>query len=294
MSALEWGENGVDPAESLIVERGGSDYRPDDSERGARRADKRTRMRTSPLASGECSKSFRNAPLEWIKNATGIEIPGSREEFDVLQVAHIVPTSPFEDIFKDSVRVFNQSNETCRRTLICLFLLDILARDEFNSSLQVYQEVAMTARSKGKDGIERGIHGKTDFTVAPCQCLDLGPQQMHHLVCIEAKFVIQEGNFAQCVAETASVYASRCSAKATDCSSWGVLTDFKSWQFLKISHEGILSESSVFRLSLDSYDHVQVHSFYRVLYHIVTSCSRTLSLDAEPSATPIGSPRLGT
>ena len=199
--------------------------------------------------------SFRNADSDWINKVTGVNTK-RRDWAPSITDDLKDPVNP-SDIFKGEFeKIFNLcqlTNEAGRRFFLNLFLLDILARKEFDNELRLFPRISMSV-TETCGNKKRKLAGKTDYTVGfgkHYDSFDKGHPQELHLVAIEAKLRVGD-DFWQCVAEAATLWKSRKDAGKEKCSVWGVLTDASHWLFIYIDEDGWLwrgSQSTLTRIA---------------------------------------------
>ena len=232
------------------------------------------------------SKTFRDADDKWTASVTGINVT-FREWTTYKLDDTISPSSIFKQVFDQVCQVFHMQNEASRRIILNIFLTDVLSRPEFNQSLKVFPEIRMEV-TEMVGNKRRRIVGDTDYTIGLGKGMDMfgkAPPKELHLVAIEAKKAWDEGDYWQCVAETATLYKSRKDAGKRKCDVWGVLSNAVDWQFIFIDETGKLWTSEKISLSLRLFKEDQVFKVYRFLYYIVKCCYEACT----PTSTPTSS-----
>lgn len=173
--------------------------------------------------------------------------------------------------------------EAGRRTVLDMFLRDVLNREEFGSALRVFTEYEFCITSMEDSRLIR-LSGKADYTIghsAGKDIFDREPSKELHLIAAEAKRDWPDESYWQCIAQTAALHKSRKQAGKQKCQTWGILSNATNWKFLFIDETGQLSTSEDFKLDLRSYNEKQVLAVYRAIYSIVKSC-----YEASPPSTP--------
>jgi len=230
----------------------------------------------------ETSKSFGEADSSWIADVAGIDCCYRVwSSFESNLDESVTPSTDFQKAYQNVSKAFHMRTEAGRRIFLNLFLSDVVLRPEFNNALRIFPEIEMSVTTLVGHKKLR-LNGKTDYTVGFSQGIkdifDNTPPSELHLVAIEAKnSSMDEDDFWQCVAETATLFKSRKDAKKFNCRVWGVLSNASHWKFVYIDDAGDLYRSSEYLLELRSYEEKSVSRIYRMLHYVVKCCyeSRT-------------------
>jgi hypothetical protein len=195
----------------------------------------------------------------------------------------VFPSPKFRENFHENSEFVCMYKEAGRRSVLEMFLKDILSRKEFGSALRLFPEYEFFVTSI-VDSKPIKLSGKADYTIghsAGKDIFDKEPSKELHLIAAEAKREWPDESYWQCVAQTAALHKSRKDAKKKNCRVWGILSNATLWRFLFIDEEGELWTSRDYQLGLRSYDENQALAIYRVIYHLVKSCHV-----ASPPSTP--------
>ena len=221
----------------------------------------------------EADQVFSKTDKSFITKVTGVNAEwrkwNVKEEIEV----KAEPSATFKSTFELNKAAFSMYNETGRRTVIDMFLRDVVGREEFKQ-LQVFTEYEISLKAVDERSQLLCLSGKADYTVGH-SCADIfdkGPPKESHLIAVEGKRDGLEENYWQCVAQTAALHKARKDAGKARCSAWGILTNATAWRFLFINETGVLSTSEDFALDLREYNQAQVLAIYQCIYHIVGCC----------------------
>lgn len=184
-------------------------------------------------------------------------------------------------------RIWSLNSEASRRTVIDLFLRDIVARVEFNSMLRIFCELSMAVETRVGNK-KRVLSGNHDYTIGHAGKKDVdnySPPKDSHLIVVEAKKEWPDDSIWQCLAEAAAVHKTRKDSGKQNCNVWGVLSNANFWKFVHIDNGGKVRESNVCMLSIPRIlDKSEVLQVYRFIHHVVK-----MSFEASPTTTPNGS-----
>ncbi|KAJ3203855.1 hypothetical protein HDU67_009897 [Dinochytrium kinnereticum] len=226
-------------------------------------------MRNEPSV----SKSFSDADREWIQAVTGVDT-SYRKWTDYVIDGTVLPGPQFKKAFERAGKAFHQLNEAARRIFLNLFLSDIILRPEFDETLRIFPELEVTV-VETKGGKKRKLSGRTDYAVGfgkGVDILDITIPRNVYLVAVQAKTSMGEEDLWQCVAQAASLYKTHVDAGKVNRSVWGILSNAKLWQFVRIDEDGFLWQSEHFPMDLRSYDEEKVLQVYRIVHYIVKCC----------------------
>ena len=217
------------------------------------------------------SMSYGTATMSFISEATGIE--------DDIQVWENIPidvkieaSQAFVELFKKNCSVFEFGAEASRRTLIDLFLREIVA--EFTDFI-IICEYHMTLVNETK---KRKLNGNCDYTIC-----HRGLRNLPHLVAIEAKVTNKE-TLLQCIGECASIHYKRKEARMDNLEVYGIHSTGSIWKFVFIDENGSLFVSKEYQLNPEHYVKEGFDIIYRLVYYVVKQ-----SYLNSPRTTPVSS-----
>lgn len=202
------------------------------------------------------SKSYGKADMAFIHEATDIV-----EDLDVWEHIPVdetvYPSSDFVELFKKNCSVFEFEAEASRRTVIDLFLREIVS---MFPSLMIVCEYHMTLVNESK---RRRLNGKCDYTLC-----HRGHRTLPHLVAIEAKVTNKE-TLLQCIGECASIHYRRKRGKMKNVVVYGIHSTGSIWKFIFINEVGVVSVSKDFPLNPTHYVKDEFDMIYRLVYYVV-------------------------
>ena len=207
-------------------------------------------------------------PLEFVSMAYGkadmpfiVETTGIQEEEQVWENIPvddgIKPSEEFVELFKKNCSVFEFNLEASRRTVIDLFLREVVSQF---SEFVVICEYRMTLVNDTK---RRRLNGQCDYTIC-----HRGLRKLPHLVAIEAKTTNKE-TLLQCIGEMASIYYRRKTAKMKNACVYGFHSTGSIWKFAFIDQEGVLYISKEYPLNVEHYVKEGFEAIYRLVYYLV-------------------------
>ncbi len=233
------------------------------------------------------TREFTSTDRSFIQRVTGTSLDWCKwnllDEINAGYHKDILPSKPFEKLFVENSGVICMCKEAGRRTVLHMFLRDVLNREEFGSALRIFHEFEFLITSTEDSRLIR-LSGKADYTIghsAGKDIFDCEPSKELHLIAAEANRDWPDESYWECIAQIAALHKSRKQAGKKKCQTWGILSNATNWKFLSIDETGQLSTSEDFKLELRSYNEKQVLAVYRAIYSIVKSC-----YEASPPSTP--------
>ena len=203
------------------------------------------------------SVSFRKATMEDIHHATGIK--DITLVWESIPVDNTVDPSPdFVELFKKNCETFDFQSEAGKRTIIDLFLREIVYL--FKPFLMIVCEYQMSFENGVK---RRRLNGASDYTICHKEFRDLP-----HLVGIEAKY-LSTVSLNQCIAACSTIYATRKSKMMQNLTVYGIHSTGENWKFMNISTEGTVFISGNIPLSIGKYDEEQFNHIYRLCHYVI-------------------------
>lgn len=216
------------------------------------------------------SMSYGKATMPFISEATGVE--DDNQVWENIPVDTTVEASPeFVELFKKNCSVFEFGTEASRRTLIDLFLREVVA--QFPDFI-IICDYPMTLNEAKK----RRLNGNCDYTLC-----HRGHRNLPHLVAIEAKVTNKE-TLLQCIGECVSIHYRRKEAGMRNLKVYGIHSTGSIWKFVFIDESGALFLSKEYPLNPENYVKEGFDLIYRLVYHVVKQ-----SHINSPRTTPAGS-----
>ncbi|KAJ3343286.1 tRNA methyltransferase, has a role in tRNA modification [Kappamyces sp. JEL0680] len=198
--------------------------------------------------------AYRKADMPFIHEATEVE--------EVQQVWEHIPfdetiqaTEELVDLFKKNCSVFEFGAEASRRTVIDLFLREVVSQFP---ELMIICEYHMTLLNKAK---RRRLNGSCDYTI-----VHRGHRNLPHLVAIEAKVTNKE-TLLQCIGECASIHFRRKTNNRHNRIVHGIHSTGSIWKFVYINEEGVVAVSKEFHLNAEHYVK-EVDLIYRLVFYV--------------------------
>jgi hypothetical protein len=217
------------------------------------------------------SMSYGKATMSFISEATGVE--DENQVWENIPVDTTVEaSSEFVELFKKNCSVFEFGAEASRRTLIDLFLREVVAQFP---DFVIICEYHMTLVNEAK---RRRLNGNCDYTIC-----HRGLRKLPHLVAIEAKVTNKE-TLLQCIGECASIHYCRKEAGMRNLQVYGIHSTGSFWKFVFIDGNGSLFVSKEYQLNPESYVKEGFDIIYRLVYYVVKQ-----SHINSPRTTPAGS-----
>jgi hypothetical protein len=202
------------------------------------------------------SMAYGQADMVFIQETTGISEDIQVWE-DIPLDDNVRPSEAFIALYKQNSSVFDFIQEAGRRTIIDLFLRDVVS---LFPPLMVTREYRMKLTNEAK---RRRLNGSCDYTIC-----HRGHRKLPHLIVIEAKKTVQEA-LLQCIGECASIHYRRKEDSMRNKSVYGIHSNGSSWYFIFIDESGIVSQSAEFRLNVTHYVEAEVKKIYQLVYYVV-------------------------
>jgi hypothetical protein len=217
------------------------------------------------------SMTYGKATMKFISETTGIKDDDQVWE-NIPIDATVEPSQEFVELFKKNCSVFEFGAEASRRTIIDLFLREVVSQfPHFN----IICEYHMTLVNEAK---KRRLNGKCDYTIC-----HRGHRNLPHLVAIEAKVTNKE-TLLQCIGECASIHYRRKLATMKNLCVYGIHSTGSFWKFVFIDENGSLFVSKEYQLNPEHYVKEGFDMIYRLVYYVVEK-----SHINSPRTTPAGS-----
>ena len=217
------------------------------------------------------SMAYGKAPMSFITEATGIQ--DENQVWENIPVDTTVEPSPeFVELFKKNCSVFDFGPEASRRTLIDLFLREVVSQFP---DFVVVCEYRMSLVNEIK---KRRLNGNCDYTIC-----HRGLRNQPLLVAIEAK-VTNHQTMLQCIGECASIHYHRKEAGMPNRCVYGIHSTGSIWNFIFVDENGSLFVSKEYHLNPYNYVKEGFDLIYRLVYYVVKQ-----SHINSPRTTPAGS-----
>ena len=217
------------------------------------------------------SMTYGKATMTFISEATGIEDDNQVWENIPIDTT-VEPSQEFVELFKKNCSVFEFGAEASRRTIIDLFLREVVSQfPHFN----IICEYHMTLVNETK---KRRLNGNCDYTIC-----HRGHRNLPHLVAIEAKVTNKE-TLLQCIGECASIHYRRKLAGMKNLCVYGIHSTGSFWKFVFIDENGSLFVSKEYQLNPEHYVKEGFDIIYRLVYYVVKQ-----SYLNSPRTTPVSS-----
>jgi len=200
--------------------------------------------------------AYGKADMKFIQETTGISEDIQVWE-DIPWDCNITPSEEFIALYKKNCSVFDFIQEAGRRTIIDLFLREVVSLFQ---PLMVVCEYNMKLVNESK---RRRLNGSCDYTIC-----HRGHRQLPHLVAIEAKKTVQEA-LLQCIGECASIHYRRKKDNMRNKSVYGIHSNGSSWYFIFIDEFGNVFQSAEFRLNVSHYVEDEVKLIYQLVHYVV-------------------------
>ena len=202
------------------------------------------------------SMPYGKATMRFISEATGVE--NENQVWESIPVDSIVEASPeFVELFKKNCSVFEFGAEASRRTLIDLFLREVVAQFP---DFVIICEYHMTLVNEVK---KRRLNGKCDYIIC-----HRGHRKLPHLVAIEAKVTNKE-TLLQCIGECASIHYRRKESGMRNLEVYGIHSTGSIWKFVFIDENGSVFVSKEYQLNPENYVKEGFDLIYRLVYYVV-------------------------
>ena len=181
------------------------------------------------------SMSYGTANMPFISEATGVE--DYEQVWENIPVDDsIVPSEEFVELFKKNCSVFEFGAEASRRTLIDLFLREVVSQFP---DFMIICEYHMTLLNKKK---RKRLNGNCDYTIC-----HRGHRNLPHLIAIEAKVTNKE-TMLQCIGECASIHYRRMQTGMQNKCVYGIHSTGSIWKLVFIDENGQLLVSKEYHL----------------------------------------------
>ena len=202
------------------------------------------------------SMAYGKADISFISEATGIQ--EDTQVWEEIPIdGSVVPSDEFVELFKKNCSVFEFEAEASRRTVIDLFLREIVS---LFPAFQVICEYHMTLVNQQK---RRRLNGKCDYTIC-----HRGHRNLPHLVAIEAKVTNKE-TMLQCIGECASIHYTRKLRGLSNVVVYGIHSTGSVWKFIFVDENGGVSVSGEKRLNVEHYVKEEFDLIYRLIYFVI-------------------------
>ncbi|KAI9091461.1 hypothetical protein DFS34DRAFT_688602 [Phlyctochytrium arcticum] len=233
------------------------------------------------------SVSFGNASLDDVVWTCGVSV---NSQTWVLPTAEVHdddgPSELLVRILDKLLPIWSLNSEATRRTIIDLFLIDVLAREEFNHILRAFGEVPMEYTAAARDGKRRKLNGRVDYMIGHAglkHIHDYDPPKDSHLVVVEAKLEWPAQSRNQWLAEVCTLHKTRQDA-GKNSTVYGVLSNGQLWQFAMVNQKGDIFTSHEIYATLDLCATGGIREAYRWLLYVTRKAQ-----EAWPTATPVAS-----
>ncbi|KAJ3112491.1 hypothetical protein HDU96_004508 [Phlyctochytrium bullatum] len=202
------------------------------------------------------SLAYGKADMVFISETT--EVQTNQEVWENMPVDEsIAPCAEFVELFKKNTSVFEFETEASRRTVIDLFLREIVSKFP---AFQIVCEYHMTVVNSAK---KRRLNGYCDYTIC-----HRGLRHLPHLVAIEAKSTNKE-TLLQCIGECASIHYKRKQAGYENRRVYGIHSTGNVWKFVFINQEGVVYVSADKGLNVTQYVEENFNLIYRLVYYSI-------------------------
>ena len=209
-----------------------------------------------PSAPTLVSMAYGKADMPFISEST--EVQEDQEVWENIPVDEsIAPCAEFVDLFKKNCSVFEFETEASRRTVIDLFLREIVSQFP---AFEVICEYHMTHVNEVK---KRRLNGRCDYTIC-----HRGYRHLPHLVAIEAKVTNKE-TMLQCIGECASIHYRRKHAGMPNRCVYGIHSTGSVWKFVFVSQEGVVYVSGEKHLDVNHYVEEGFNLIYRLVHYVI-------------------------
>lgn len=226
------------------------------------------------------SISFTKAQAMDIAEVTGINVyhkPYTEFTLD----ATVNPSEDFLKQLEKNNKVWSLNSEASRRTVIDLFLRDIVARDEFDK-MRIFCELNMSVVDENRT---KKLNGDVDYTIGHAGGMPIDqyfPPNDSHLIVFEAKKDWPNDSHWQCIAEAATLYKTRKDQKKRNPRVWGILSNANIWKFIHINNDGQLFVSGEYFSGIPTMcNEEKISTIYRIIHYIVKR-----AYESSPTTTP--------
>ena len=168
----------------------------------------------------------------------------------------IDPSPGFVELFKKNCQTFDFRAETGKRTIIDLFLGEIVYL--FDPYLIIVCELQLSF----ENGVKK-LSGASDYAICYKHSRDM-PQ----LVGVEAKY-LSTMSLNRCISACSTIYATRKTKRMQNLTVYGIHSTGESWKFININTEGTVSISGSIPLNIVKYDEEQFKHIYRLCHYVI-------------------------
>lgn len=215
---------------------------------------------------------FTKAQAKDIAEVTGIDIDYELYTIPLLD-ERVVPSEDFLKQLEKNNKVWSLNSEASRRTVIDLFLRDVVARDEFNP-MRIFCELNLSTVDENRT---KRLNGDVDYTIGHAGGMAIDqyfPPEDSHLIVFETKKDWPNDSHWQCIAEAATLYKTRKEKDKKNRRVWGILSNANQWEFIHINNDGKLFISVPHSLNIPKLmDYEEVKKIYRIIHYIVKQFS---------------------
>lgn len=211
----------------------------------------------------EVSMTYGRAEMSFISETTEVqEVPTVWQNILSFADDSVAPSEEFIELFRKNCSVFESAFEASRRTVIDLFLREIVSQfPEF----QVICEYDMMQVNEAK---RRRLIGRCDYVIC-----HRGSRNLPLLIVTEAKCWNTESRL-QCIGECASIHYRKKQARMANCSVYGIISTGRNWEFVFINQEGLVSVSMEIPLSfmdsaVEGKDLQKLRLIYRLVHYVI-------------------------
>ena len=202
------------------------------------------------------SMSFEDATMDYICEATEIQ-PTTQPWTNIPVDETIFPSATFIEAFKMNSVTFDFRSKAGRRTVIDLFLRDIIYRFP---QFQIKCDYHLS--SKNRD-TQRCLEGKCDYMISFIDRYD------PHLVVVEETLNDQTSRLRRCIGQCAAIHYKRKAALMDDLRVYGMYSNGEFWAFVFIDNDGVVHVSDRTPVHIGQYVEREVHRIYRLIYAVV-------------------------
>ncbi|KAI3650780.1 hypothetical protein MP228_004261 [Amoeboaphelidium protococcarum] len=174
----------------------------------------------------------------------------------------VKPSDDFLAQLRKNNRVWSLNSEASRRTVIDLFLRDVVARDEFDK-MRIFCELNMAVTDANS---KRKLNGDIDYTIGHAGNMPLdeySPPKDSHLI-------------------AATLHKTRKNKKKINARVWGILSNGNNRKFIHIDNGGQLFQFGQYVLDIpNKWVEGEITTIYRIIHHIVQQ-----AYQSSPTTTP--------
>jgi hypothetical protein len=226
---------------------------------------------------------FTEAQAMDIAEVTGINVYHKPYTIPLLD-ERVVPSEDFLKQLEKNNKVWSLNSEASRRTVIDLFLRDVIVRDEFDK-MRIFCELNMSVVDENRT---KKLNGDVDYTIGYAGDMPIDqyfPPEDSHLIVFEAKKDWPNDSHWQCIAQAATLYKTRKDQNKRNPRVWGILSNANNWKFIHINNDGQLFVSGKYFSGIPTMcTEDQISTIYRIIHHIVKQ-----AYESSPTTTPVQS-----